>query len=114
MKSFFDESEALQGYQRDTFPEFKISVNDPNVSSSWSMRLVMEYYSSPGTAVFSKQCTYSDTDGVVFYVQLDTEDTKQLCGSYNMHFILTDPNGLEYHRLTVLLTVIPSPTEVQQ
>ena len=113
MISFFTETEPLRGFQGDTFPEFGIAVDSEEVTDSWTMHLLLEYYSSPGTAVFTKECTYNSGEGgAVFTVQLLTEDTENLCGAYHMHFVLTNPDGLEFRRLYGLLTVIPSPREV--
>lgn len=109
----FSRGEPVRGYQGGMFPVFRIDVTGINLIGC-SMRLVIEPRYTPGKAVFTKECMhYENADGSEGYrVQLTTLETRNLCGSYLMHFILSDSTYWVYRNLVVPLEVLPSPQEV--
>ena len=74
------------------------------------MSIVVEPLSCPGAAVLTKACAdYSEDERRGFAVQLTSADTAALCGSYRMHFVLTDAGDLTYRKLVCELSVLPVP-----
>ena len=116
-KDFFDTLASMRGYQGDTFPAFCV-VTDADDLTGCSMRLVLEDISAAGSAAMVRACEAFEEeqeDGTVirgFQIQLSTEDTAVLCGTYKLHFILTDTAGNEQRKLIGMLTVLDSPEEV--
>lgn len=109
---FFSTTESLRGYSGDTFPAFGI-LTDAQDLTGCTMRLVLEDVSAPGSVAFSKSCTRKDKGGRLGYsVQLGSSETAQLCGTYTMHFILTDAENAEHRKLVGTLIVLRSPAEV--
>lgn len=99
--------ECLQG---DTLPEFYVSVED---AENCSMCAILENPAIPGSVVLSKTCSIKsasdDSEGhtvTTFAVQITSEDTKTLSGTYRLTFWLTDENNLTYVKLTGTLTVV--------
>lgn len=108
----FSTTESLRGYSGDTFPAFGI-LTDAQDLTGCTMRLVLEDISAPGSVAFSKSCTRKDVGTQLGYtVQLTSSETAQLCGTYTMHFILTDADDAEFRKLVGTLIVLHSPAEV--
>ena len=110
---FFDETPMMRGYRGDTFPEFvvRVDLSDP---TGYSMRLVLENLSVPGSVALVKQCQpFGDETGLGWNVVLTSEETAALLGTYRMHFILTSPSDLEYRKLVGTLHVLDVPQEVE-
>ncbi len=96
----FDPMECLQG---DTLPEFYVPVED---AENCSMCLILENIAISGSRILQRACEKTvQEDTVVFSVQLTSEDTKTLAGTYRLTFWLTDENNRTYVKLTGTLTV---------
>ena len=113
---YFKVAEPMRGYRGDTFSPWRILVTDdyllPDLINC-SMRLDLEDKYTPGKVVFTKSCEYiAGSFGKGFQVQLDSEDTEQLCGMYTIHYVLTDTSGKDYRKLVGTLEVLPVPQEV--
>lgn len=111
----FRRGEPVRGYQGGTFPIFRVAVENADVEpDEYSMRVVIEPRYTPGEAKRTLDCThYTNPDGSEGYsVQLTSPITATLCGSYLMHFILSDGANTEYRNLVVPLEVLQSPEEV--
>lgn len=92
------EMECLQG---DTLPAFLIEAEgtDPDMH----MYLILASQYKPQMTVVRKECTAT---GNGFQVQLTSEETKTLRGTYQLHFCLS-ANGLKYKKIAGILNVIP-------
>ena len=107
---FYQELTEMECLQGDTLPEIYVSVED---AENCSMCAILENTAIPGSVVLSKTCSIKaasdDSEGhtvTYFAVQFTSEDTKNLVGTYRLHFILTDENDLQYKKLTGILKVI--------
>ncbi len=96
---FYQEIPDVVCLQGDTLSPFCIK---PELSdlSGYSMCLILE---KDGGIVIQKSCTLEED---AFYVQLTSQDTAALNGSYRMHFRLTDASGLFYRKLTGTFKVV--------
>ena len=100
---FYEEISPMECLQGDTLKTFKVTTEETN----GTMKMILEDVSFAGSIVLCKTCNKSDEDGeTIFLVQLTSEDTKNLSGTYRLHFILTE-NDLQYKKLIGTLTVIP-------
>lgn len=110
---FYEVLRRMRGYRGDTFPVFYIRTDADDLTGC-SMRLVLENTETPGSVALTKACTeYEFEDEALgFSVQLGTDDTVNLCGTYTMHFIMEDGNGAEYRKLVGTLVVLDRPEEV--
>jgi hypothetical protein len=102
----------MRGYQGSTFPRFRVRVTGMNLLKC-TMRLVLEEKYNPGEYVMRRDCFHvQDPDGTdVYQVNLTSVDTRYLCGTYNMYFILRDASGFDHKNLVGTLVVLPSPEE---
>jgi hypothetical protein len=110
-KRLYREAQRMQCMAGDTLPEFHIFTDlDNEQIMGCTMALIIEPLSSPGAAALTKQCArYSEDDRHGFWVQLMTEDTAALIGTYRMHFVMTDANAVQYRKLICDLSVLPVP-----
>lgn len=106
---FYKEFEPMECLQGDTLPEIYVSVED---AENCSMCAILENPAIPGSVVLSKTCSIKaasdDSEGhtvTIFAVQITSEDTKSLVGTYRLTFWLTDENNRTYVKLTGTLTV---------
>lgn len=112
-RDFFETAPRMRGYRGDTFPVFCVQTDADDLTGC-TMRLILEDVRNHGSIALTKACsedTSVGTDGAGFTVQLVSTDTAALCGTYTMHFILTDTNGLEYRKLVGTLIVLDIPEE---
>ena len=101
---FYEELPAMVCLAGDTLPVFTISIDTPLTGCTMVMQL--EEQKIPGSVRLTKTCTLSDDS---FSVQLTSMDTADLQGSHNLHFVMTDGNGLTYRKLVGTLTVHSVP-----
>lgn len=106
---FYKKLNPMECLQGDTLPEFYVPVED---TENCSMCAILENTSIPGSVVLSRTCSIKsasdDSEGhtvTTFAVQITSEDTKTLSGTYRLTFWLTDENGRTYVKLTGTLTV---------
>ena len=107
---FYKEFEPMECLQGDTLPEFYVPVEN---AENCSMCMILENTAIPGSIVLSRTCSIKsasdDSEGhtiTTFAVQITSEDTKTLSGTYRLTFWLTDENNLTYVKLTGTLTVV--------
>lgn len=103
---FFDELPAMECFSGDTLPAFHIVPEGITLANSATMVLLLEDHKTPGAVALSKSCSLVDDTvyGKHFYTKLSSSDTSVLCGTYRLHFILTQ-SGAEYEKLTGTLHV---------
>ncbi|MDE5564040.1 MAG: hypothetical protein K2I93_02700 [Oscillospiraceae bacterium] len=99
---FYDELPDMECLSGDTLPAFTIGVDAD--TTGCSMQLILA--ERDGDQVVYKDCTQVDGG---FSVQLTSAETAGLSGVYELHFSMTDGNGLVYRKLTGVLTVHPAP-----
>lgn len=101
---FYEEISPMECMQGDTLPEFYIPVEN---AENCSMCMILENTAFPGSRVIQRACEKTvEEDTVTFAVQITSEDTKTLSGTYRLTFWLTDENNLTYVKLTGTLTVV--------
>ena len=101
---FNEELPAMECFAGDTLPEFEIYPEGGHVTSP-TMVLLLEEHKVQGDVALSKQCyTHLSSSDPYFTVQLDSTDTSQLCGTYRLHFIMTEGTA-QYEKLTGTLHV---------
>ena len=109
---FFSQAPPMRGYTGSTFPEFRISVSDKDLTGC-TMEVQLENRYNPGQVKFHKSCTYYSESGEEGYtVQLDSADTADLSGTYTMYFVLTDANDNNFYNLVGILEVLDPPQGV--
>ena len=101
---FYEEISPMECLQGDTLKTFKITTEETN----GTMKMILEDMKVAGSiAIPPKECSKIAGDNeTIFLVQLTSEDTKNLSGTYRLHFILTE-NDLKHKKLIGTLTVIP-------
>ena len=99
---FYDTMPTMECLQGDTLETFQICIDNLNSPENATMQIILEDQKLLGTARLTKNCTFSDG---CFQVQLTSNDTAGLHGTYYMHFLLKDANGLKYRKLTGTLIV---------
>ncbi len=102
MTRFYDRLPTMECLQGDTLETFQIYVNEFDSSENCTMQVILEDQKLLGTARLTKNCTLSDG---CFQVQLTSNDTAGLHGTYNMHFRMKDADGLSYRKLAGILIV---------
>ena len=110
---FFTTAQRMRGYRGDTFPEFLVKTDAPDLTGC-TMRLVLEEHSTAGSVAFTKDCTpHEFEDGAHgFSVQLTSEETAALdAGSYTMHFIMENAGGRAFRKLVGTLVLLDVPEE---
>ena len=109
---FYDKCPPMNGIAGDTFPLFRVRVDDMDLTGC-SMRVLLEPKYTPGEVVFTKSCShYTAQSEEGFSVRLASSDTEKLLGCYTMYFVLTDSNDREYWKLKGTLEVLARPAEV--
>lgn len=93
----FPDMECLQG---DTLGTFSVEMDENTDLTGASMCLILE---NQNGLILQKNCTLSEN---IFHVQLTSADTASLAGLYQMHFCLTDSEGLKYRKIAGNLYVI--------
>lgn len=103
---FYDELPAMECFAGDTLPAFHIVPEGITLANSANMVILLEDHKTPGAVALSKICSLVEDTvyGRHFRVQLGSTDTSGLCGTYRLHFILTQ-SGAEYEKLTGTLRV---------
>ena len=110
-KRLYREAQRMQCWAGDTLPEFHIFTKLSAAEiEGCAMSLVIEPLSCPGGAELTKPCTPYSKDGRNgFAVQLGTNETAKLCGTYRMHFVMKDANDNAYRKLVCELEVLSVP-----
>lgn len=104
---FYQQLADMECLQGDTLPAFSIQAEN---AENCSMCMILEDTAFPGSRKLQKSCEKTASeDTVVFSVQLTSEDTKTLAGTYRLTFWLTDENHLTYVKLAGTLTVSQTP-----
>ena len=103
---FFDELPAMECFSGDTLPAFQIVPEGITLADNARITLLIEDHNAPGAVALSKNCSLVEDTvyGRHFRVQLLSTDTSALCGTYRLHFVLTQ-SGAEYEKLTGTLHV---------
>ena len=101
---FYQKLPEMVCLQGDTLQIFDIPVIGLDSLSGCSMLCIIEDSSVDGAVVLSKSCTKEDNS---FRIQLTSEETAALSGTYKIHFRMTDADGLQYRKLAGMLTVRP-------
>ncbi|MDE5754301.1 MAG: hypothetical protein K2H89_07165 [Oscillospiraceae bacterium] len=101
---FYDTMPTMECLQGDTLETFQIHIESDS-PENFTMQLILEDQKLLGTAKLTKNCTFSDE---CFHVQLTSNDTANLHGTYYMHFRLKDASGLSYRKLAGVLIIRPS------
>lgn len=108
---FFDKCPPMCGISGDTFPLFRVPVEDMDLTGC-SMRMILEPKYTPGEAALTKDCShYTAQAEEGFSVRLASSDTANLLGCYTVYFVLTDSNDREYWKLKGTLEVLARPSE---
>lgn len=113
-QNLFGTIHRLRAYRGDTLPTFKITINGGEAfePTSMQMRFHLENARKPGKLEFSKTCTKTvEDDGtMVFKVQLNSDETGEFLGLYNMHFVLQDSDSeYTYRKLVGTLEFLEIP-----
>lgn len=105
---FYDELPPMECFSGDTLPVFEIKPDGITLANNAQMVLLLEDHKTPGAVALSASCEMVEDTilGKHFRVQLGSSDTSDLCGTYRLHFILTQ-SGDEYEKLTGTLVVRP-------
>ncbi|MDE6729716.1 MAG: hypothetical protein K2J71_02945 [Oscillospiraceae bacterium] len=98
---FYDTMPTMECLQGDTLETFQIHIESDS-PENFTMQLILEDQKLLGTARLTKNCTFSDG---CFQVQLTSNNTANLHGTYYMHFCMKDTNGLNYRKLAGILIV---------
>ncbi|MBR3630348.1 MAG: hypothetical protein IKN55_07750 [Oscillospiraceae bacterium] len=103
---FYDELPPMECFSGDTLPAFEIKPEGITGFSAGSMVMLVEEHQIAGAVALCKAAGFVEDTvlGQHFRVQLTSEDTSQLCGTYRLHFILT-VGGTDYEKLTGTLHV---------
>ena len=96
---FYDKIQDMECLQGDTLDTFSVEMGENTDLTGASMMLIVE---NQDGLVLPKACTLS---GQTFSVQLTSEDTANLTGLYQLHFCLTDADGLKYRKIVGTLHV---------
>ena len=96
---FYQNIEKIECLQGDTLDTFSVEMDENTDLTGASMMLIIE---NQNGLVLPKACTLS---GQTFSVQLTSEDTANLTGLYQLHFCLTDADGLNYRKIVGTLHV---------
>ena len=97
---FYQNIEKMECLQGDTLGTFSVEMDENTDLTGASMCLILE---NQNGLILPKNCTLS---GRIFSVQLTSADTASLSGLYQMHFCLTDSEGLKYRKIAGNLYVI--------
>ena len=97
---FYEELPDMECLSGDTLPAFTIGVDTD--TTGCSMQLILA--ERDGDQVVYNDCTQVDGG---FSVQLTSAETTGLSGVYELHFCMTDADGLCYRKLAGTLIVIP-------
>lgn len=103
---FYDELPPMECFAGDTLPAFHIVPEGITLANSATMVILLEDHKTPGSVALSKSCSLVEDTvyGKHFRAQLGSSDTSGLCGTYRLHFVMTQ-SGAEYEKLTGTLTV---------
>ena len=112
---FYKALETMTCLQGDTLPEFCVDTDIVEEKDKYTMCLILETTDSAtaGGVALQRECSSKDIEeGTSYFVQLTSEDTKELSGSYLLHFRLTYTNDetglqLQYRKICGTLTVRP-------
>lgn len=100
---FYQNIEKMECLQGDTLKTFQVTTAE----TAGTMEIILESIAIPGSIACHKICNkIDDDDETIFLVQLTSEDTKTLSGTYLLYFVLTE-NNLQYKKIAGTLTVIP-------
>lgn len=107
---FFGKTPPMRGFRGDTFPLFRVPVEWNYPLTGCTMVVMLEPKHTPGTVVLTKNMNqYTSQEETGFSVQLDSEETANLSGVYNVYFVMTDTNDNEYKKLAGTLEVLDFP-----
>lgn len=107
---FFDKTPRMRGFRGDTFPLFRVPVEWNYPLTGCTMVVMLEPKHTPGTVALTKNMNqYTAQEETGFSVQLDSTETANLLGMYNVYFVMTDTNNKKYKRLTGTLEVLEFP-----